>query len=543
MQHKIYRLVSLIVLIFYSTAMLAQKDTTTYYKYGGNGQVRFDSLRKKIQVDRKNYQLFHVYKDSLKRFDSLGKTQRFKYLRSDSAFKRMTQERQQLYRLNKLKTDTAFKRMTTERKKMQAFNRQRSDSAFRKMMVVRRDSMRLNKYRLDSGYKRIILDRQKFTKARQLYIKNLRTDSLRMTQFLKFKKDSLQLRMDSVKRGKKYASKEISMQAGCDPGTTVFIKDNNRNMIIKKVAAPRVSVATTVNYTAEEKFSDAEWFKKMAVGFERSAKGIVIAIEQDNTVKDMPAMMNSKRAITIEIPENSELNIEANNAEAQLEQNINKLTADITNGTLKMQGGNTVAINGKYSTIKAEMFRDAVITLTNCKFFAENIGQLDINSKYSAIKIANTNNIAITSTSDQYLLDEAAVIKGKKDFGKLSLDRLNDQLVLTGSNTDVAVNTLALNTSLIKIDSKYADLKFPVYDLKNYNIRYEGSSRNVATAYSTTQKTTGAASATVNQQMIADTSKGTGKMSKTLFEASAGNTSGNHTRAEINCAFCNVVFN
>jgi len=533
MQHIVYRFVSLVLLAFCSVTAMAQKDTITqvrknrdtFYNYKLNAQGGLDSFHHKINIERKEY---FKRRDSLRRFDSVDV--KFKHFKNDSAFKRLNVERQKLNDLSKLRTDSIFKKARLEKL--------RSDSGYRKKLFVQ------NKFKFDSGYKKMVLGREEMLGERQKYLKNLRTDSVRMKQFLKFKTDSLRTRFDSAQRGKKYNQKEISVYVNCKPGTMVFIKNNNRKVIIKKAKTDRVSISTTVNYTDDEKFTDVEWFKKMAIDLERQDTGVVVDINKKNTAIDILAGPNKKRSITIEVPENTGLNIETNNAESQLENDVDKLTANIINGTLKMQNANDVVINGKYSAIKAAIFKDATITLANCKFFAENISHLNIDSKYSIVNIINTNNIAISSISDQYRVEEATTIKGKKDFGKLFLDQLNEQLVLTGANTDVSISTISLNAILIKIDSKYAELKFPVYDLKNYVVRYEGSSRSVNNVYTASQMGNGTGTIRVSQNIgNTDTARAGGKVNQTLFEASAGNTTGKYTRTEIKCAFCSVVFN
>ena len=152
----------------------------------------------------------------------------------------------------------------------------------------------------------------------------------------------------------------------------------------------------------------------------------------------------------------------------------------------------------------------------------------------------------MASVSDEYKVAKAGSICGNKDFGKFNIENLKDQLVLSGTNADIKINRLNLETPLIKIDSKYADLKVPVYDLKNYSISYEGSYKDVNKISSATLTTNNTTTAAAGLSALKDSLAANGKqtaVTKTKFEATAGDITGKHTKVNIVCPYCNVVFN
>ncbi|MGC4104176.1 hypothetical protein [Ferruginibacter sp.] len=169
---------------------------------------------------------------------------------------------------------------------------------------------------------------------------------------------------------------------------------------------------------------------------------------------------------------------------------------------------------------------------------------MSVVSKSSNLQLDNCGTMDVTSVSDVYKVDKAGSISGSKDFGKLNIESLKDKLVLSGASADVKINNFSYEAPFIKIDSKYADLKLPLYDQKNYSVYYEGSYKDVNKISAAQKQTfTGTVSfdAAIPKDSVATSGKtGTGKMK---FEAVAGDVTGKHTRVDITCPYCNVVFN
>ncbi|MFX7844688.1 hypothetical protein ABTK14_20800, partial [Acinetobacter baumannii] len=65
-------------------------------------------------------------------------------------------------------------------------------------------------------------------------------------------------------------------------------------------------------------------------------------------------------------------------------------------------------------------------------------------------------------------------IRGRKNFGNLRITKLNTSLEINGTNADIKVRNTGANLNLVHIDNKYADIRLPLRNIKNYSINYVG---------------------------------------------------------------------
>jgi len=505
----------------------------------------FDSTHKRAIAIRKNYdgykdsaykkQLYEVYRyDTLKRKTIMNRSS------NDSIYAK----RVILYRLS-----DSLKRMGN-------LGRLKYDSMKRLYTVdVSYDSM--HRFKVARGIK---LD----SLRKVIYLQNIKTDSLRIKKYLQFKKMQLQkLQADTVVLKNGYRSRELAMEISCNPGDTVYINNNYKKVIIRVVPHQRLRLSTTINYREPLSLADGEILKKMGIALSRTYQSVIATVNgakppgyrdnndrtglaDDLTCQELNAESNVKRSLLIELPDNVIIFLNTKYADANIENYVQYINAEILNGSLKMSSSAEAVIKSKYSTIKVDDIKKVDLNIFNSRFTGGSIIAMAIVSKSSTMQLDKCTTMKVASVSDEYNVEKAGSISGNKDFGKFYIESLKDQLVLSGANADVKINSVSLETPLIKIDSKYADLKVPVYDLKNYSICYEGSYKDVNKMSPTTlsaNKTAGVfTGASAKQDSVAATSKTTG-INKTKFEAKAGDISGKYTKVDIVCPFCNVVFN
>jgi len=225
---------------------------------------------------------------------------------------------------------------------------------------------------------------------------------------------------------------------------------------------------------------------------------------------------------------------------------VNILTATINNATLKLGTVASGSVKSMYSNFSFEDFTNGDLTLTNSKLNATTGGKLNINSRYSIVMIDDIKELLITSVTDRYQLKQAGTITGKKDFGNLYIEELEKSLSVAGNNTHVSIDEISKNVALIKIDSKYAELKLPVKQLANYSVYYAGSNNDVnkiTSVTSTSSSGSATATATASTSNTVSSTDNTQPFNTKIYQATAGNMDANYLQVNLTCNYCNVVLN
>lgn len=292
-------------------------------------------------------------------------------------------------------------------------------------------------------------------------------------------------------------SKEISMELPAAKSAEIFIENNSRNLEIKVWDQPKVKIVTTVLYDGDaSKVTDAEWFEKINLTFRSSANTIRIKTGAsgnnfyridgngvswggDNLALSSTDVFvgqgKSKKPVTIYIPKENNLDLESKYAEVVIDGNLNKLNADITNGGLEMGDINKLFLRSKYSNVNAGNLKTAEVELINGRFMAKDADDLDLDTKYATIEAGSVKKLMVRSTNDEYEIEEVGSITGRKNYGNLRITKLNTSMDFDGTNADIKVRNIGAGLESIKINNKYADIRLPMRNVKNYNVAYQGA--------------------------------------------------------------------
>lgn len=301
-------------------------------------------------------------------------------------------------------------------------------------------------------------------------------------------------------------SKEVSVEIEASKASGIYVENTQRSIQIKTWDQPKVKVTTTIYYEGEgSKISDAEWFEKLNISVKslgssiriksgtvsssgsytlngnsyawNSGTGGVAIFNSDG--QNIGAKSDVKRYVTIYMPATNKLDIESKYADVTIANNIGKLNADITNGNLELQDVNTFMLRSKYANVSAGNIKNAEIEFINGRFNAKDIEDLDIDTKYSTIEITSAQKVNLVSTNDEYEFDELGTLQGRKNYGNLRITKLIRSIDMDGTNADVKVRTILASVDVIKFDNKYADIRLPLRNLKNYTVKYNGPYSNV----------------------------------------------------------------
>lgn len=293
-----------------------------------------------------------------------------------------------------------------------------------------------------------------------------------------------------------------------------------------------------------------------------------------------------RRELTIYIPLEAKLNVVSKYADITVDHDLKNPKIKVINGSLDMVNADNAIINSNYSNVSCGNLTSGDITLTTGKLSLKNAGQLTLNTKYAKVEIDNCNVITIKSTADDYDLDVVKHLNGTQTYGKLRIDKLDGSFDLKGTSADVKIRNIEPSVSFITFDSKYSDVRFPVSNLKNYEVIFAGNYSSVFAPFerrdTTMERKTDESDAftytTSNGSVISKIKPGTapagqngtvqrnddtriiytttdGSVVSTVrpagattrshtnnFVATVGDTKGTHTKFNLTCTSCNVDF-
>lgn len=296
-------------------------------------------------------------------------------------------------------------------------------------------------------------------------------------------------------------SKEIDMPAK----GAIYIENMYGNLIIKTWNQQKVKIATTVSYTGKNTLSSDEWMEKINLSLKKVGNSVKIKSGNasignsyyavDNSIAVNPAQNSvpylvfkgnngqtfiggvnnkTKRDITITLPVDSKLDIESKYGDVTLPNNVEELTIDLTNGNLDAENMGKLSLRCKYANITVGDIKNAELEITNGQFLANNISDLDLDSKNSSVEMAAVKNVVIRSTNDEVEMEEVGQLSGRKNYGNLRITQLNKSIDLEGVNADVKIRNVGTEVSLIKLNDRYADIRIPLRNMKNYSVDFTG---------------------------------------------------------------------
>ncbi len=321
-------------------------------------------------------------------------------------------------------------------------------------------------------------------------------------------------------------SKEVSLEIPMPKGGEVYMELSSRNVIVKIWDQPKIKVVTTAIYTGDVRLTDEQWFEKLNVTLKALGTSVKIKagstgssimyfngastatvngsrVLESGTVQAFPSTISgatgnsgnvitvagspsARRIITVYMPANTKVDIESKYGDVKLPANIGDALVDISNGNLEAENLGKLRLRSKYSNANIGDIKEAEVEFANGRFTAKAIDELDIESKYATIEMASAKSIKLVSTNDEFEVEDVADIRGRKNYGNLRITRLSSSIELEGSNADVKIRNVGAAVKLIKVDNRYADVRIPLRDYKNYSVDFTGP---YSTVYGDFEKT------------------------------------------------------
>lgn len=398
----------------------------------------------------------------------------------------------------------------------------------------------------------------------------------------------------SILQAQDKKTKEVSTEAAVAKGATIRIVNAGRNINIKTWAQPKVKL--TVNLLDDETDktkTEEEWWEYLNIsvktfsnrveinsrggansggcntcptgwsGNNFSSAGQSYAYVYDS-YKGNDKKQVRKRVMDILIPEGTKLDIDSKGSDIVISSNIDDAVFDIQNASVDAQDVKKLRLTSRYSSVNFLNVSEAEVEFENGNFKANNLGDLDIDSKSSTVEYENGRYAYIRSQNDNYTIEAIDKMEGRKLYGEMRIETLNNKMDIEGNNADIKIRNFGNDVELVKINNKYADIRLPVKSLKNYAVNFYGLYSTVFTPFEKVavkkdddnekgekgekgeKDEKGASVPLVAGVMVNGRafSRGgfDGEVSPARFTGSVGDTKGKHTKFELVCHSCTVDF-
>lgn len=292
--------------------------------------------------------------------------------------------------------------------------------------------------------------------------------------------------------------KEISTETTWENGLDLLLENERRTVEIKSWDKPKVKITTNIVYTGESALTDEAWFEKLNISWKKfggsfriSSKGIndfsgsgegTFAVFEGNG-RASRQISNKKRIVTIYIPQHVKVEADTRGGELNFSGKLETLKLVSANAVISTGEIDRLIMRSQHDNISILNVKDAEVELNNSRFSIKTAGIIDIDSKYANIEMLSVDKATIRSNNDEYDIDNARIIRGRKNYGTLRIATLVNSIELEGANADIKIRRFDSEATLVKLDNKYADIRLPANDIKNYSVKMEGSYNNVYASF------------------------------------------------------------
>lgn len=405
-------------------------------------------------------------------------------------------------------------------------------------------------------------------------------------------------------QAQKTLTKEVSQEVPSQKGALIRLVTSSRKVVLKPWDQAKVKVTMEVSYDssfARKVTNDADWFETFGVNIKPfsnrvdiltgTSSGVTVTRLKTMTgpsvysidgqgglkkattigsaghggqnnlenvvISGYKTVRPSVELMTIMVPAGCKLDLENKYGDIVIGMNVDEAKLKVSNGALDAQDIKDLKLEGTYCNANLGNIEKAEIEFSNGTFRAQNINDLDMDTKSSTVEYEKGKYLYLRSQNDNLTIDAIDKIDGRKVYGSIKIDQLNNSFDLEGNNVDIKFRNISQDVTLIKINNKYGDVRLPVKSLTNYYVDFIG---NYSTVFAPFQKevvkeeekkpTEGDVATTKSNlddvRVLSYARKGTGtslgEVAPRHFTSTVGDTKGKHTRIELTCHSCTVDF-
>lgn len=301
---------------------------------------------------------------------------------------------------------------------------------------------------------------------------------------------------DQLKKsnGEVYGQKELSVEAKIERLIKVVINNTSRNIEIKTWDEPKVKIFANIYFDGKEtNLGNEFWLEKLKVKTRLWGNKYLINIdglpnEKNDKINNEESIeiysidgevikkeKINKRQLIIYVPKNNKVEIESKYSDVIVSNYINEIKVNITNGNYEMQEAKVANIDSKYANVNISKIDSVNITFINGDLTIENANCFVAETKYSNILLGNINYLTHSSTNDEVEIEQVKQITTTKNYGNLNIKNISEGISVEGINAPIQIENIQSTVKFISIDNKYANIKLPVNNCKNFTFNYKGT--------------------------------------------------------------------
>ncbi|MEI7596008.1 MAG: hypothetical protein WCK02_09690 [Bacteroidota bacterium] len=158
----------------------------------------------------------------------------------------------------------------------------------------------------------------------------------------------------------------------------------------------------------------------------------------------------------VSIPENSNIKIENKFGDIFLTDINGNADISLSNGDLKTGNINgELKLKHSFGNATLKNFQNGRITLSFSEFEMNKTKELYIESSSSRIQIGDVETLDYNLRNDKLYLSNVETLKGKSNFSKINIKKINQQAIITSSFGSFNLDEISTSIKLINITSSY----------------------------------------------------------------------------------------
>lgn len=384
-------------------------------------------------------------------------------------------------------------------------------------------------------------------------------------------------------------SREIQKDYDVSPTGRLVVKTNGQYLELKTWNQPKIRMVLIISDTTSEKISVDEMLAKKRIRVTEFTSLLEIDAQYGGIINQAsyqnPSNISSNiaggtgdvlagtgRPITaassfyksslqkmiIYYPENVSLKINCKYSDVRFPGNIQNAEIDLYTCQMEAADFKNIRINANSSFVIIGNIEKGTIDFKIGNLRVETIADAEMTTYASTVEIRKVKKLNIRSSNDEYLIDEAEQIQGRKTYNVMRIDKITGLIDLVGNNFDLKLRTIDAKTELVRVINQYGNLRLPVRGLNNYQVDFRGKYSKAYTVFDinfqkgdkkpTTlterQQSEAGYPNNANYQNHVYYSEGVFQPggSPDNFTATVGDTKAKHTRFDLSCNSCTVDF-
>lgn len=183
-----------------------------------------------------------------------------------------------------------------------------------------------------------------------------------------------------------------------------------------------------------------------------------------NSIGDYSKTLLSKNKLEINyevsVPNSISVSLTNKFGDIFMADRYQKVDVELSHGNLRAQNFNAhSSISVSYGKAHLKNFKDGNLTFKASEVTIRSIESANIRSSSSEITITKAEDVSLESRSDKFIeFTEVERLKGKMSLSKLKIDELSKNLNIDLKYSDIIINHIAFNFSLIRIEGRYSDI-------------------------------------------------------------------------------------